>query len=171
MRSRTAPLAAALAALALVPAVATAAPNREAPLATEGATYEWTSAVATGAVYTSDVAEKVPACSPIFSCDATLIKTEVPGDLKIGIKGVGLGGQDTMKDLDLHVYLSDEAGTPGESLAESVGATATESAFIEDAEPGYYLVYVDWYLGAGSFNGTAALLTPVIEEEIPEEEF
>jgi hypothetical protein len=171
MRSRTAPLAAALAALALVPAVATAAPNREAVLATEGATYPWTSEVATGFVYTSDVAENVPACSPIFSCDATLIKTEVPGDLRIGIKGVGLGGQDTMMDLDLHVYLSDEAGTAGEVLAEGVGATATEAAFLEDAEPGYYLVYVDWYLGAGSFEGTADLLTPVIEEEIPEEEF
>jgi hypothetical protein len=153
---------AAIVALALLPAATFAAtPNRTGTLADEGAKYTWTSDVATGFVYGAPVAPKAPHCTPIFSCDYTLVKTEKYGDLQVDIAGQGIGGQDTLKDIDLHVYASDATGaTTDGPLAESTGATATESVVLPDADPGYYLVEVDWYLGVGSFDGTATLLAP-----------
>jgi hypothetical protein len=106
----------------------------------------------------------VPPCTPIFSCDATLVKTAEPGDLKIKIEGVGVGDQATLSDVDLHVYVSDKDGAQGELVGEDTSADATESVVYEDAPAGYYLVYVDWYLGVGSIDGTATLSTPVVEE-------
>jgi hypothetical protein len=164
MRS-LAPVVGALAALALIPATAAAAPDRSGELAALDTTYEWSSDVKTGAVYTFDVAENVPPCTPIFSCDATLVKTAELGDLRIKIEGVGLGDQDTLSDVDLHVYASDEDGTQGDLVGEDTSADANEAVVYEDAPAGYYLVYVDWYLGVGSIDGTATLSTPVVEED------
>jgi hypothetical protein len=152
---------AALAALTLLPAAtAAAAPNRSGSLPAENTKYTWSTAVQTGAVYTSTVSGHVPACSPLFSCDATLVKTDVLGDLQVDIAGQGVNGQDTLKDVDLHVYSSDASGTQGDLQAQSTGATASESVSLPDLEPGYYLVYLDWYLGVGSVDGTAQLFPP-----------
>jgi hypothetical protein len=166
MRLRITTLAPVLVVAALLPAAtAAAAPNRTADLATEGAKFTWSTDVATGAVYTSDVSSRVPACSPVFSCDATLIKTDVLGNLQLGITGKGVNDQDTLKDVDLHVYLSDAEGTQGELWGESAGASADEAYTVENAEPGYYLVVIDWYLGVGSVDGTAELAPPTPPEE------
>jgi hypothetical protein len=167
-----APVTGALAALALMPAVATAAPNREGELAALDTTYEWASDVQTGFVYTSDVSNNLDPCTPaVFSCDQTLIRTGELGDLKFSIAGSGIEGQDTLSDVDVFVFASDEAGTAGEQLGADTSADARETVLLEDAPAGYYLVRVDWYLGAGSIDGLATLSTPVDEEEIPEEEF
>jgi hypothetical protein len=148
------------AAFAIAPAGAVAAPDREASLSGEGATTTWTSEVGTGAVYTSNVADRVPACSPAFSCDQTLIQTDRYGNLDVSIAGKGVNDQDTLKDIDLHVFISNADGTQGELLQEGTSAAPSESVVIEDLPAGYYLVYVDWYLGAGSFDGTATLAAP-----------
>jgi hypothetical protein len=161
MRLRTTVFAAVL----LIAAPAAAAPNRSGALSAVGAKYTWTSDVATGFVYGSPVAPKAPHCNPIFSCDDTLVKSDEYGDLQFDIAGKGLNGQDTLKDIDLHVYLSDATGAAGELLAESTSAAPSESVYLTDAEPGYYLVEVDWYLGVGSFDGTASLLPPTPPEE------
>ena len=152
---------AALAALTLLPAAtAGAAPNQSAALDAVGAKSTWSTPVALGAVYGEPVAGRAPHCSPIFNCDTTLIHVGAPGDLQVDIAGQGIGGQDTLKDVDLHLYASDPSGAQGDLLYESTGATAQESVAAPDVEPGYYLALVDWYLGVGSVNGTAQLLPP-----------
>lgn len=152
-------LSAALVAALVIPAAASAA-DREFTLATPGEKVTWSSAIKTGFVYTSSVSSKVPACSPIFSCDATLIKTEEYGDLLVSIAGKGVQGQDTMKDVDVHVYVSNANGAKGTLLGEGVTEFADESLTFTDLPAGYYLVYVDWYLGAGSYDGTVTLNAP-----------
>jgi hypothetical protein len=161
MSMRSSALAVALIGLAALPAAASAAPA--ATFGAYGDTYKWSSDPGAGAVYTSDVSSRVPACSPIFNCNQVLIETTAPGDLQVAVKGVGLQGQDTLKDVDLHVYESDADGTKGEVLNESTGSTADETVLVEDAAPGFYLLYTDWYLGVGSIDGTATLLEPVDE--------
>jgi hypothetical protein len=152
---------AALAAISLTCAgTAAAAPNRSGALDAVGAKYTWSSDNQVGAVYGSPVAPHAPHCSPIFACDTTLIHTGELGDLVVDIAGQGLGGQDTLKDADVHVYASDASGTQGDLVGESTGPSAVEEADIPDVDPGYYLVLVDWYLGVGSVNGTAQLGTP-----------
>lgn len=166
MRLRITTVAPVLAAAALLPAAtAAAAPNRSATLADIGAKTTWTSAVQVGAVYGDPVAGKAPHCSPIYSCDDTLIKTEQYGDLQTDIAGTGVGGQDTLKDVDLHVYASDASGAVGELLAESTSANPSEAVNLPDVEAGYYLVEVDWFLGIGSVDGAATLLPPTPPEE------
>ena len=158
--------AALLVAATLPAATAAAAPDRTAtkPLGADGDKYTWTTADQLGAVYTSDVSSKVPACSPIFACDQTLIQvgdhTDTPLDLQVDIAGTGqdVGGNNTLSDVDLHVYASDKDGTQGELLGQGTGSTATESVYLSDIQPGYYLVYADWYLGYGHIDGTAKLL-------------
>lgn len=157
-------------ALAIAPAAASAATDRSAELSGIGASTSWTSAEKTGFVYGSDVTDNVPVphCSELWSCDTTLIKTGELGDLVVGVTGKGLNGQDTLKDIDVHVYESTADGEQGELIGESAGSTATESFTAFGAPAGYYLVVVDWYLGAGSYDGTASLNLPVPDE--PEEE-
>lgn len=152
-------LLAAVAAVFLLPASALAA-DREFTLAAEGERATWTSPVKFGAVYTSDVSSRVPACSPIFSCDSTLIRTEQYGDLVVDVVGKDQQGLDTMRDIDLHVYVSNENGDQGELLGEGITANPEESVTVFDAPAGYYLVYVDWYLGYGDYDGAATLTAP-----------
>ncbi|MCW2992174.1 MAG: hypothetical protein JWM73_2768 [Solirubrobacterales bacterium] len=168
MRLRTAPLAVLAAAFAIAPAGAWAA-DRSATLSEEGAKYTWSSAVQTGAVYTSDVSDHAPACSPVFSCDTTLIQTDRYGNVQVEIAGKGVNDQDTLKDVDLHVYVSNADGAQGELIQESVGATADEATLLEDLPAGFYLVKVDWYLGVGSVDGAATLLAPTTETDTPPE--
>jgi hypothetical protein len=170
MRTPTLPALAAAAALALLPAaVAGAAPNRNAELKTVGQTATWTSAVQAGAAYGNLAggapANRIPHCSPAFACDYTLVKVGELGDASFSITGAGVGGQDTLKDIDLHVYASDAAGTTGELLVESTSNAASESVELIRLEPGYYLAEVDWYLGVGNYAGTAALAPPSPPEE------
>lgn len=160
MRLRFVPLAAVAAALAIAPSSASAASDREATLTMDGTPYTWTSEMGTGVVFTSTVADRVPACSALFSCDQTLVQTDEYGNLDVSIVGKGINGQPTMEDLDLHVYISNENGAKGELLAEGVTAEPNEALVIEDLPAGYYLIYVDWYLGAGTFDGTAKLVAP-----------
>ena len=153
---------AALVAALVLPAAAFAAPDREVTLDTEGAKATWTSEVQTGAVVTSDVSERLPACNAAYSCDATLVQTEQYGDLVVDIAGKGVEQvpQSTMVDLDLHVYVSNASGAMGDELGEDASGDANESVTVADVPAGYYLVYVDWYAGAGSFDGSATLAPP-----------
>lgn len=151
---------AALVAALVFPSAAFAAPDREITLATEGAKETWTSEVQTGAVVTSSVSERVPACSAAFSCDATLVKTERYGDLVAQTVGQGVQGQPTLVDVDLHVYVSNANGAMGDLLGEDTSGDPDETVTVADLPAGYYLVYVDWYAGIGSYEGTATLNAP-----------
>jgi hypothetical protein len=103
----------------------------------------------------------------VFSCDATLVKTDAYGNLSVEIAGNDVNDQATLSDVDLHVYVSNEKGDPGEVLAEDTSPDATEAVTIEDVPAGYYLVYADWYLGVGSIDGTATLLEPTTPTDTP----
>lgn len=155
------PKAALIVAAVLLPAApAAAAPARTGEVKTIGEKYTWSSDVAVGAVYGSPVAPKAPHCSQIFSCDDTLVKVGEYGDVQFDIAGVGFQGQDTLKDIDLHVYSSDASGAIGELQGESTSANPSESVSLLDMEPGYYFVEVDWFLGVGSYDGTVQSLPP-----------
>lgn len=169
MSLRSSHLAAAVAALALLPAAAAAAPDREGSASLGGEPFTWSSDAKTGAVYTSNVAERVPACSPVFSCDATLIRTTDYGNVTFAVAGKGLGGQATLSDVDLHVYVSNANGDVGDVVGEDTSADADESVLAEDLPAGYYLVYVDWYLGAGSIDGTVTVEAPTTPTDTPPE--
>jgi hypothetical protein len=163
-------LAAGIAALAILPAAASAA-DRSIELGGIDASETWTSETLTGVVYGSDVTDvaPIPHCSELWSCDATLIRTGAYGNLVVDIAGEGMQGQDTLKDVDLHVYVSNKNGSEGELIGESTSAAASESYAAEDLPAGYYLVVVDWYLGAGSVDGTATLTVPTTETDTPPE--
>jgi hypothetical protein len=165
--------AVALAALALPVATASAA-NRTAstPLAKDGDKYTWTTADSLGAVYGDPVAPKAPHCSPIFACDTTLIRVgdhpDTPLDLQVDIAGTGqsAGGENTLQDVDVHVYTSDASGTQGDLLGEGTSPNPSESVYLSDIQPGYYLVLIDWYTGFGHVDGNAHLVpTPPAEPE------
>lgn len=149
----------ALAALA-IPSAALAAPDRTYNLNSGKPTAEW-SGTGTGAVVTADVQELV-ACTPgINDCDFTLVKLDSYGQLTVGLTS----GDATAVDIDLHLYESDESGTQGKLLKESVSPTATEQIVVE-LDPGYYLVMIDYYAGGGGFDANAKWesLAPPVEE-------
>jgi hypothetical protein len=153
MRTPISRLAALAAALALVPAASALAapPDKQATLNSTTTNYKWSGGPGTGAVFTSTVGNKV-GCNPaIFYCDFVLIKTEEPGSL---VTSIGTTDQ-TLQDADLHVYESDADGTQGDLWGESTGSTASETVGLDDLPAGYWLVKVDYYLGAGSYQGTA----------------
>lgn len=152
-------LGGALAALLLVPAAAPA-DERQAALSAEQPEYKWTSESKTGAVVTTEVSSRVPACTAAFACDATLVRTDRYGNLQAEIAGKGAEGQPTLVDVDLHLYTSNADGAIGELIAEDTSADANESVLGEDLPAGWYLVYSDWYLGAGSIDGAVRLQEP-----------
>ena len=152
MRSPISRLATLTAVLALVPAgsALAAPPDKQATLNSTNPTYNW-SGTGSGVVFTSTVGNKV-GCNPVaFYCDFVLVKTDEPGDM---VFNTGTTDQ-SLVDIDLHVYDSDADGTQGELWGESTGGTPAESVAITDAPAGYWLVKVDYYLGAGTYNGTA----------------
>jgi hypothetical protein len=139
---------------ALVPAAsaAAAAPEKQATLNSASPSYTWSGGPGGGAVYTSTVGNRV-GCNPVLMyCDFVLVKNDEPGSALTF--GIGTTDQ-TLTDIDLHVYESDADGTQGDLWGESTGATATESVALTDFPVGYWLVKVDYYLGAGSYQGTA----------------
>lgn len=163
MRTKIILAAIGLASLLLASAPVSAAPDRTGQVSRDQVTHTWTGKTATGVVYTSSVSNELPPCvTPAFSCDQTLIHVIDGGRVTFKIVGQGIAGQETMSDLDLHVYRSDEQGTQGALVGEDTSPDAEETVSIGKAEPGYYLVYVDWYFGAGSYEGSVKLVpTPL----------
>lgn len=152
-----------LASLLLLAAPSAAAPDRSGAVGRDAVEHTWAGKTASGFVYGSDVSSKVPACTNgVFACDQTLLEVRDGGKLTVRIVGEGIQGQDTMTDLDLHVYKSDAQGTMGQLLGEATSPAADETVTLTKLPAGHYLVYVDWYLGAGSYKGTAKLVpTPL----------
>ena len=152
MRTPISRLAALTAVLALLPAASAfaAPPARQATLNSTSPSFNW-SGTGSGVVFTSTVGNRV-GCNPVaFACDLTLIKTDEPGDIAFTTDST----DKTLVDADLHVYESDADGTQGELWGESTGGTPQEAVAVTDTQPGYWLVKVDYYLGAGTYNGTA----------------
>ncbi len=144
-----------IAVFAAAPAIAQAAPARNATLAPGGA-FTWDGPVGYGFDYLGNGTDNALPCGSTHQCDDTLIKTSALGDLSVHIKG------DTAEpeDMDLYVYASDESGTQGKLLKEGVTAAPDETVVIGEADPGYYLIRADWALGAGwGYKGEATLAT------------
>lgn len=151
---------AAPAALAL--ALALAAPAVAAPDQTVSRTKAettWAGKTGSGFVYTSTVSKQLPYCTPgVFDCERTLVKVEDFGKLAFSISS-DPGANPALTDIDLHVYESDAQGTQGALVGESTSATNDEVVTVSDkaSKVGYYLVIVDWYLGAGAYDGKVKL--------------
>lgn len=153
------PLLAAAALLALA-APAIAAPARDHVFDNDHLTdYAWTFGPGTGVLLDGLVSAKAPCTAVLNTCDFTLIQLGDPGTLNVTTSS----DDQTVVDIDLHVFTSDADGTQGDLLGESKGGTPAE-AFSEDLDPGYYLVKVDYLAGAGNYNG-AATFAPRPPEE------
>jgi len=142
------------AALALVPAASALAapPEKQATLDPTTPSYTWTGGPGSGAVYTTTVAKRVGCNAALFYCDFVLVHTTQVGTLTLATDTADA----TLKDIDLHLYTSDADGTQGDLWSESTGETAQETIAEPGLPAGYWLVKVDYYLGAGSYTGTAS---------------
>jgi hypothetical protein len=152
MRSLVSRLAVLTAAIALLPAstALAAPPEKQATLTSTSPSYNW-SGTGSGFVLTSAVGNRI-GCNPgLFYCDFVLVKTEELGSLVFTT-----GSTDkSLVDVDLHVYESDADGTQGDLWGESTGGSPAEAVALTDAPAGYWLVKVDYYAGAGTYQGTA----------------
>lgn len=153
---RTTALATALVAVAAAPAFAA----DDQTVSRDKAEASWAGKLGSGFVYTSDVATSLPYCTPgVFDCERTLVKVEDFGKVVFSIAS-DPNANPALVDTDLHVYKSDASGTQGALVGESVSATTTEAVTLSDKSSvagAYYLVIVDWYLGAGGYDGKVKL--------------
>jgi opacity protein-like surface antigen len=151
---RPALLAAAVAALLLIPALAAAEPARTGKISEAAATYEWTGGPIAGAGGSSGEDCAAP------SCEETLLQLDIApgatGKLKIDIADFNT------QDLELYVFSSDASGKPIKLLGASEGAPgAAETFTVGKAAAGYYLVQVSAYIAAGATYSGKAVLTGV----------
>lgn len=113
-----------------------------------------------GFVYGYDGASRIPQCTPgVFDCERTLVKVEDFGKLVFSVAS-DPAANPALRDIDLHVYKSDALGTQGAFVGESTSAGTDEAVTISDRRSvagQYYLVIVDWYLGAGDYDGKIKL--------------
>ena len=166
-------------ALLLVPAAASAAPDRATTLSASAAEFAWDGPPGTGAMTPFDD-YSVETCSKeeVNYCDQTLLKIESGGPVTLDVDIADFDPQQS--DFDLYVYKSNEAGTATdddnvtksrypEPTGFEPGSTGLpngleEGTTIEELEPGYYLVVVVYYETTdGTYKGTATVTgaTPV----------
>lgn len=151
LRSKRILLALATAALLALPALSIAAPTHEGTLSEAAGKFEWDGGPLTGA----NAPHGDECAAP--QCESTLLKIDIPagstGKLKIDVGDFG------QQDLELYVFTSDASGTPLKLLGASEGAPGSAEAFtIAKAGPGFYLVQVSAYIGAGAvYKGKADL--------------
>jgi hypothetical protein len=159
-------MGAALATL-IVPAAATAAPDRSVTLTSAAAGFAWDGPEAAGS-YNPAGTYDVENCTKEEGsyCDQTLvlIQSGTPVTIDAAISDYSV----PVADFDLYIYKSNAAGsaTQDDLISES-GAPSNaglpngfeESATVENVEPGYYLVNVVYYetLGGASYKGTVAI--------------
>jgi hypothetical protein len=148
--------AAAAAVLLTVPPGALAAPDRTGSV-TPATPFTWQGAVATGANQDYDPQSGEPCGkTPETYCDVTLVNVQAGDFYETSGGGVefSIGGS-AGNDLDLYVYESDAAGTRGQLVGASAGATDVENTAILDAN-GYYLVQVVyWDVDNAGYSGRA----------------
>ena len=137
----------ALLAVCAVPALAA---DHDITLSAATPTAEWEGAaqVSHGApLYNEDARTAGPCGAPNRPCETVLFKVTEPGKFTASVEGLeGTGGT---TDVDLYLYKSDESGAPGEKLA-TAAASGPDSVTAAKAQPGYYLLEVDYYHGYNS---------------------
>lgn len=117
-------------------------------------TLDWTGDGA-GVLLTPDLMEPVGCRSALHECDQTLIRVPGSGSLRIDTSSTDEGTIDT----DLHLYASNAAGEPVRKLKDSAGGSPVES-IVASVPAGYYLVRIDYALGAGTVDAIATF-TPI----------
>jgi hypothetical protein len=165
-------LTVAVAAMALVPANAVAAPDRTGAVDATKSKFEWDSKLGTGFTTLSNLHNQIPCGTPgIHDCDFTLIKVtddEFPGTLAV----TNSSSDPNAVDTDLYIYASDKDGKNNGQLATSAQGTPTpnESTSVNtDVGTSWFLIEIDYTDNlAGTVHGVATY-TPTPPE--PEEEF
>jgi hypothetical protein len=157
-------LAAALvAAAALVPATAAAAPDHTGSVDAAKPTFNWDSKLGSGfATLSSQHNGKVPCgTAAVHDCDETLIHVTGCGSLRV----TNAGGPPAI-DTDLYTYVSNAAGDKVESGPYSAQSTPTpnESTSIDLPAPDSYILveidYTDTVDPGGAVKGTATYVAP-----------
>lgn len=113
-----------------------------------------------GFVYGSSVSTQVPKCTPgVYDCESTLVRADDYGRLLFSVTA-DPERNPALADIDLHVYRSDASGTQGVLVGTSESPTTTEGVTVSDSRSvagGYYLMVVEWFLGAGDYDGKVRL--------------
>jgi hypothetical protein len=133
-----------LALLAFAPAAA-AQPDRTGTV-TPDMPFTWAGPAAVGHNEDYDAPTGEPCGkTPETYCDVTLVNVQAGTFFETSGGGVefSIGGS-TGNDLDLYVYRSDAAGTRGQLVGASAGATDVERTSIQNAD-GYFLVQVVYF--------------------------
>lgn len=152
---------AAIAALLLGAAPASAAPDHTFAGGLDPESFEGTSLPGTGL---SDLSEQL-GCNDGVNCDQMLFEVKEFGVLTIQTTG----NEPTLVDGDFEVFFSDANGTVGESAAPTTTSFSPNENSTLDVEPGFYLMR--WYYsGAGTYDGNATWSPPPPPEDEEAEE-
>lgn len=146
-------LAALCATLLLAAPAAAQQMDYEGTLNASSTTFAWDGGPGSGFTYTSSVANNVPCDTPgLRDCEYLLLNVQVGGDLTLTIDGQ----EDTLEDIDVHLYQSNASGEAGKLVVEGTSPEPDEKISKARLPAGYYLAMMDYYLGAGTYKGTVA---------------
>lgn len=160
---RKALIAATVAVGALVPtAQAAIPPDRATTLTAATPRYSWDGPQASGyhVYWTAPLAFDPQKCTkdPATYCDATLVKLDADPGTTASLLVTLSDYSSSAADFDVYIYTSDAAGNPKEAAPQTgccEPAGTDENVSLANAEPGYYLVYVPyWLVNDASFKGT-----------------
>lgn len=155
---------AALAAAALAPATATAAPDHTGAVDAKKTTFSWDSKAGTGfsTLNTNHAGQIGCGTAGVHDCDRTLVKVTGCGRLEVSNQG----NLPTSVDTDLYTYYSNAAGDEVEAGPSSAQGTPTpnESTSIDLAAPESYILveidYTDNVDPGGGVKGTVTYVAP-----------
>jgi hypothetical protein len=158
-------LAAAIAATALLPAVAAAAPDHSGAVNADTPSFSWDSKLGTGLTTLSNLHDQIPCGTPVVhDCDFTLLKVTGAGTVTITNESTDPNAVDS----DLYVYDSDAQGTQGDQLGSSAQGSPTpnETTAVETEDgDSWLLIEIDYTDNlAGTIHGKA-VFTPAPPEE------
>ena len=148
--------------LLTVPDTAAAAPDRAGAVSAGAPVFAWEGPQAHGrhVYWTEPVAFDPSKCSkqPETYCDVTHVRLEAQTDTTATLKVKLTDYSSPSADFDVYVYESDAAGGVGKQ-ARTTGccqpAGVDENVTVSDAAPGYYLVFVPyWMVPNDSYKGS-----------------
>ena len=136
-------------------------PDRATTLTAATPTYTWDGPQASGhhVYWTAPLAFDPQKCTkePATYCDATLVKLDAAPETTANLLVTLSDYSSPAADFDVYIYTSDAAGNPKEAAPQTgccEPAGTDENVSLDNAEPGYYVVYVPyWLVNDASFKG------------------
>lgn len=145
------------AALVMLSAPASAAPDRTVRLSGESRTASWTTDLSASATSGVPAAQLVAYCSEaVLDCDETVMHIAARGALTIAVTRGGPVYAPYM-GWSVRLYRSDATGKRGAFVDYDANYDHSGSTTIADLTPGHYLAEISWGDGVGELEVTASL--------------